>query len=130
MQDKATIADLIILYGGVALAWLTGEGGRVSVAAGAGGLVRWLSSERRRIRDGMIAVITGLVVGQYMWPAVLHFPSLFGRDAYPETPNSIAMAAFVAGTVGMSAVKILIAVVEARGSRLASENHGKEEDHG
>ena len=124
MQEKTSLIDLVLLYGGVVIAWLSGEGGRVAVAAGAGGLVRWMASERRRIRDGVIAVMAGLVVGQYMWPAVLQAPSLLGRDVWPETPNSIAMAAFVAGTVGMSIVKIMIAVVEARGSRLTDEARG------
>lgn len=117
MQEKVGFLDLILLYGGIVLTWLTGEGGRVAVAAGMGGMVRWLASERRRIRDGVIAVVAGFFVGQYMWPGVLSLPTFLGRDPFGHTPDNIAMAAFVAGTMGMSLVKIMIAFLEVRGRR-------------
>jgi hypothetical protein len=115
MNDKAPgLIEHLIVFLGLAATWVTGEGGKVAVAAGLGGLTRWLATEKRRLRDGVIAVIGGFLVGQYMWPLVLHAPALISLDRIPETPDSIAMAAFVAGTMGMSGVKILTAFIEAR----------------
>jgi hypothetical protein len=103
--------ETLMAWLALAVAWFGGESGRVVVASGMGGLTRWLSSERRRIRDGVLAVIGGAISGVYMWPAVL---AVFGALAgpQPETPNNVAMAAFVAGTIGMSFVKIVAAMVE------------------
>lgn len=120
MEDKAPgITESLMLWTSLIFAWVAGETGRVFVAAGMGGAIRWLATEKRRIRDGMIAVIGGLIVGKYMWPAVLHIPAWlpFGsQQPFPETPNNIAMAAFFAGTLGMSVVKIFTALVEAYGT--------------
>ena len=125
MPEKTPgLIELILFWGGTGLAWLTGEGGRIAVASGLGGLTRWLVSERQRIRDGVIAIFGGLIVGQYLWPLVLHVPGWVGGAEIPETPNSIAMAAFVAGTMGMSAVKIIIAIVETRSAKLTQGGGG------
>ena len=125
MNDKAPgLIEHLILFFGLAATWLTGEGGKVAVAAGLGGLTRWLATEKRRLRDGVIAVIGGFLVGQYMWPLILHAPALFGGSAIPETPDSIAMAAFVAGTMGMSGVKILTAIIEARSNNIINGGGG------
>lgn len=106
-------------------AWLVGEGGRIAVAGGAGGLTRWLNSERRRLRDGMIAVAGGVTAGYYLWPltlAVVGAP--FG--GLKETPNNIVMAGYLAGMLGMSFFKILIAMVEARLARaVGGDENGK-----
>lgn len=125
MNDKAPgLLEHLILFLGLALTWITGEGGRVAIAAGLGGLTRWLATERRKLRDGVVAVIGGFLVGQYMWPIVLHGPILFGKSPIPETPDSIAMAAFFAGTMGMSGVKILTAIIEMRGQKVAKGGEG------
>lgn len=125
MEDKAPgITESILLWASLIFAWVAGEGGKVYVAAGLGGAIRWLAVEKRRIRDGIIAVIGGLIVGKYMWPAVLHIPTWlpFGsQQAFAETPNNIAMAAFFAGTLGMSVVKIGTAVAEAYGKALVAK---------
>lgn len=118
-SNSPGLLEHIIVFAGLAVTWITGESGRVAVAAGLGGLTRWLVTEKRRIRDGVVAVIGGFLVGQYLWPLVLHFPALFGLEAIPEKPNSIAMAAFIAGTMGVSGIKILTAIIEARGKKLA-----------
>lgn len=113
------IWDVIVVWLTLVLAWLTGETGRVFVASGAGGLVRWLGQEKRKLRDGVIAVIGGSVAGHFLWPFVL---AVIGVATGPlaETPNNIAMAAFVAGTSGMSLVKIVTAFIEKRAQTLGS----------
>lgn len=103
-----TIAGTILLWLGLAIAWMAGESGRILVAAGMGGLTRWLTSEKRRVRDGVFAVIGGGIAGTYLWPGVLWALRM------DHSPDSIAMAAFVAGTLGMSFVKVLSAVVETK----------------
>ncbi len=101
-----------VFLAGALLAWAGGEGGRVLVAGGMGGLTRWIASDARALRDGAVAVAGGVVAGQYLWPFVLW---ALRMDASPDT---IAMAAFAAGTMGMSGIRILAAVFEARAKRL------------
>ena len=93
------------------VAYFSGDAGRILIASGAGGLTRWLVSHPRRIVDGIVAVIVGVLVGRYLWPLGL---STLGLD---ETPNNIAMAAFVTGTLGMSVLRIVAAQVEARAAK-------------
>lgn len=119
--DIWTIAVNVLTVGA---AWIAGEGGRIAVAGGAGGLSRWLSSERRRLLDGLFAVGGGLVSGTYLWPLVLKIIGLpFG--GLSEAPNNVAMAAFVAGALGMSFVKIITAMVEAK---VAGQVKGKADE--
>lgn len=113
MPEKTPgILEFISLYLGLAVAWIGGESGRVLVAGGAGGLTRWLSSERRRIRDGVLGVIVGVLTGQYLWPLGLHLPKLVGGTPFDEVPSNIAMSAFLVGTLGVSVVKVGTAFVE------------------
>lgn len=104
---------------GNVIAWVTGETGRVLVAAGMGGLARWLASERRRLVDGIVSVSGGMIVGVYLWPIVLHLPSFlpFGIPPLPETPNNIAMGACVMGGIGISFFKISMAYINIRLTR-------------
>lgn len=125
MEDKAPgITETLMVWASLIFAWVAGETGRVFVAAGLGGAIRWVVVEKRRIRDGVIAVVGGLIVGVYMWPAILQVPTWlpFGsQQPFAETPDNIAMAAFLAGTLGMSVVKIFTAVVEAYGTALVTK---------
>lgn len=116
MDDKgAGFVDALVLYGATVAAWIGGESGRVLVAGGAGGFIRWLGSERRLIRDGAIATVGGGISAAYLWPLVLY---LTGLD---HAPYNIAMAAFLAGAVGMSGVKIMTAVVETKMRRISGD---------
>lgn len=120
MTDKdPTVWDSIIVWAALSGAWLTGESGRVIVAGGFGGLARWISTERerRRLRDGILAIIGGVITGQYLWPLGLHIPRIVGAEQFPETPDNIALAAFVIGTMGVSTVKIIAAIIERQASR-------------
>lgn len=102
------LAQTLLLWLTVVTTWLGGETGRVIMASGMGGFIRWLSTDRKRVRDGIFSVIGGAIAGIYLWPAILW---ALGMD---HTPDSIAMAAFVAGTIGISFVKVVSAVVESR----------------
>lgn len=99
-------------------AWLTGETGKIMVAGGLGGLVRALTSEQRKLRDGVLAAIGGGVTGVYLWPLGLHLPAIFGKAPFPETPSNVAMSAFLLGSMGTSTVKIIAAFLEARAAKL------------
>jgi hypothetical protein len=112
------ITDQIVALAGAAVAWFTGESGRVLIASGLGGLVRWIADEKRRIKTGLAAIVGGAIVGYYCWPALLHAPILWGGEAMDRTPEAIAMAGFLAGTTGVSGVKIFLAVLEARAAAL------------
>lgn len=120
MEDKAPgFTETVFLWASLIFAWLSGETGRVMIAAGLGGALRWLVSETRRLRDGAISITGGLIVGSYTWPLVLHMPTWlpFGaQQPFAETPDNAVMAALLAGVLGMSAIKIFIAVVEAYGA--------------
>ena len=118
------IWDIAVVWLTLAFAWLSGETGRVFVASGAGGAVRWLSQEKRKLRDGVIAVIGGSVAGHFLWPFVLAVIGV-ATGPLPETPSNIAMAAFVAGTSGMSLVKIMTAFIEKRAQTLGGGNDEK-----
>lgn len=117
--EPITFWDQIIAFFGAICFWLTGESGRVVVASGLGGLVRWFAIEKRRIRTGIMSIVGGAICGFYLWPMVLRMPMLWGWDAIDKAPENIAMAGFLAGTLGVSAVKIITAIIEARGTKLA-----------
>ena len=102
------LIDHALMWAGVLVAWLTGESSRVLVASGMGGMVRWLYSDKRGLRNGVVAVIGGAVAGQYLWPLILWALRM------DQTPNNVAMAAFVAGTMGMSLVKVATAMAESQ----------------
>jgi hypothetical protein len=114
--------DQVVALIGAATFWMTGESGRVLIASGAGGFVRWIADEKRRIGTGILAILGGAIVGFYCWPGLLHLPAIWGGDVIDKTPESIAMAGFLAGTMGVSGVKIFVAVMEARAARLRGDN--------
>lgn len=99
-----------------AVVWVGGESGRIVVAGGAGGLARWFQSEKRRIRDGVLAAFGGALSATYLWPVPLH---LIGVVTGPldVTPENTAMAAFLTGAMGMSLVKVMTAMIEARAKK-------------
>lgn len=113
-MNEMGVTDHIITFIGAAFAWLAGESGRVLIASGLGGLVRWIGDEKRRIRTGMLSWIGGAITGFYLWPLALKLPGIVGAGAFERNPENVAMAGFIAGAIGVSAVKIIVAVVESR----------------
>lgn len=119
--------DQIAAGFGAAIAWFTGESGRILIASGLGGLVRWIADEKRRISTGVVSIIGGAIVGYYCWPLLLHVPTLWSSEPIEKSPEAIAMAGFLAGTMGVSGVKILVAVIEARAAALKGSKHDASE---
>lgn len=117
--ESATWWDSVAAFLGAVVFWLTGESGRIIVASGFGGLVRWFAMEKRRIRTGIVSIIGGAICGNYLWPVALMAPRLWGSEQIPHSPENIAMAGFLIGTLGVSTVKIFVAIAEARGAKLA-----------
>lgn len=108
-----SFADFVKTGAAAALVWVGGETGRVIVAGGIGGLAGWLGSEKRQIRDGVLRVFGGALAARYLWPAPLHVLAIVTGPLEKSSEN-IAMAAFLAGAMGMSFVKILTAWIEAQ----------------
>ncbi len=121
MDHNVSLWDQIVALLGAAVMWFTGESGRVLIASGLGGLVRWFADEQRRIKTGIIAIVGGAIVGYYCWPILLHLPALWSGSPMEKTPEAIAMSGFLAGTMGVSGVKILAAVLEARAAKLKGQ---------
>ena len=121
MANDPTFWTLTVNAVVVGAAWVTGEAGRIAVAGGAGALVRWLRTEKKRLRDGIIAVAGGSLTATYLWPLVLAIVGV-PLGGLEQNANNVAMAAFVAGALGMSGVKIAVAMVEARANKKGDEN--------
>lgn len=121
MSADPTVFDTLKTAAAAAVVWFGGESGRIIVAGGVGGLARWFQSEKRRIRDGMLAVCGGAMVASFLWPAPLHIIGTI-TGALEKSPENIAMSAFLAGTLGMSLVKVLMAMVEARSPKKGQDD--------
>lgn len=122
MEDKAPgLTENLLLWGSIIFAWATGEVGKIFVAGGAGGLTRWLMSDKRTIRNGIIQVTSGALGAHYMWPWTHALVTqIFGPMG--ENADAKVTAGYVSGLVGISAAKIIIAVVEARAKKMGDEN--------
>ncbi|WP_045389836.1 hypothetical protein [Falsirhodobacter sp. alg1] len=97
---------------GLTLCAFGAEGTRMLIASALGGFTRWITTDRTHLRDAGLAIVGGALAGHYLWPMVLW---VLGMDTDAQ---STIMAAFIAGTLGISGVRLLAAVVEARTRRL------------
>lgn len=111
-MEKQTVGDLIWWGSQLAAAWLVGESGRILVAGGAGGMLRWMNTEGRRLRDGIIAAIGGAITAYFFWPLTLAGLQWLTKQPL-EGADAQAMAGCLTGVLGMSAVKIAVAGFEA-----------------
>lgn len=116
-----SIWDAILLYLAMVGAWVVGEGGKAALAGAAGGLVRWLMAERRRIRDGAISVASGAMMAHFGAPLML---ALLEKSLGGMRGDVANTAAFCAGIVGMSLAKLVIAYVEAHSRKVGGEGNG------
>jgi len=115
--------DALIVFSGAAALWIGGEVGRVIVAGGAGALVRWWASEKRTLGAGVVQTITGAVVAKFLWPLVFAITQ-FVLPSLEREPDTIAACAFVAGMMGISAAKIIVAIVEKFGASQRPPSNG------
>lgn len=100
-------------------AWLSAEAGKASVAGAAGGFVRWLMSEKRRVRDLMISVITGALMAHFGTPLML---ALLEKAMGELKGDAGYTAAFCSGLAGMSLAKLVIAYIERHGRKLGGQD--------
>lgn len=104
-------------------AWLGGEAGRIAVAGGAGGMLRWFAAEKRRLRDGIAAALGGALCAYFFWPLTL--AALARATGQPmEGADAQAMAGCLTGVIGMSGVKIVVASFEAWALRRIASDGG------
>ena len=97
------------IWGSLALAWLLGETARAGLSGAAGGLIRWLMDSRRRVRDGLVSVVAGVIFAAYLSPVALRIlEAVFGALG----PGSEGTAGFAAGLWGMSLAKVLMGVLD------------------
>lgn len=96
--------------------WVAGETGRAMVAGAAGGLMRWLGQERRRLRDGALAVASGSLAALYLAPVVIGVLAALGLNLGADEAADRA-AGFLAGLAGMSIAKVAIALIETWAAR-------------
>lgn len=111
-HQSLTWFDSLMFWGTIIAAWLLGEGGRVVIAGAAGGLMRWIMEEKRRLRDGIVAVITGAIFAKYGTPIGLALlDNWFGplNSANDQIRDS---AAFAMGIGGMTFGKLIMAMFE------------------
>ena len=109
--------DQLILYIGLFAAWVSGEAGRAVLAGAAGGLIRWLMSETRRLRDGAVSIVAGVLFAKYGTPIVLALLELWLGNLGRGTDVRDA-AAFAAGIIGMSLSKIILGIADAQAARI------------
>ena len=108
--------DQLLVNAALIGAWVTGEAGRAAIAGAAGGLVRWLMSERRRLRDGVVSIMAGTLMARYATPLMMALlETYFG----PLKGDVQGTAGFAAGIVGMSMAKLIMGMLEAHARRIS-----------
>ena len=112
-MDGLTLSEKIWLAASAIVLWLAGETGRAIVAGAAGGLLRWLAQERRRVRDGVVSVTGGMIASVYLGPVVAAVLTAAGSPI-----SDPAATGFIAGLAGMSLAKVIVAIVEAQAARM------------
>lgn len=93
--------------------WLAGESGRAVVAGAAGGVLRWLMQDQRRVRDGIVSVVGGVVASVYLGSVVAAILSSAVGPVAGAAPSG-----FIAGLAGMSLAKIIVAIVETQAHKM------------
>ncbi len=112
-----SVFDRLLFAVGVAITWLSGEAGKALIAGAAGGFYRWLMAERRRLRDGVVAVVSGAISASYLGPVALAILRLSGLKI-DDGPDIYLTSGFLAGLAGMSIAKLVVALIEAQARKL------------
>lgn len=110
--------DMALFYAGLIVAWLAGEAGRAALAGAAGGLVRWLTSERYRLRDGVVSVVAGALMARYASPVML---ALLEKWLGEMSGDVAGAAGFAAGLAGMSLAKLIMGMIDANSRRFSGD---------
>lgn len=113
MQERLTFLEILIQIFGAAFIWATGETGRVMLAGGAGGLVRWALDKKRTARNAVVQAVSGVLTAHYLWPLTLEIMT-FPFPAVERTDQWTVAAGFASGLAGMSLAKIIMAAIDAR----------------
>lgn len=114
-MNEPSWTDQVLMAATLIGAWITGEAGRAALAGAAGGLVRWLMSERRRIRDGMVSIIAGMLMARYATPLMMAMLESYFGTLRGDVQGT---AGFAAGIVGMSLAKLIMGMIEAHARRI------------
>lgn len=112
-MDAPTLWDKLWLAVLAVVLWLGRETGKAVLAGAAGGLLRWLMQERRRLRDGIVSVTGGVIASIYLGPVV---GAIMTQSMGPI--GSTQASGFVAGLAGMSLAKMIVAIVETAAGRM------------
>lgn len=105
------------------MTWIAGETGRAMLAGAAGGLVRWVGQERKRLRDGVLAVASGSLAALYLAPVVVGVLRVLSIEL-GEGADADRAAGFLAGLAGMSIAKVVITAVETWAKRQSRQGGG------
>lgn len=108
--------DQLLVNAALIGVWATGEAGRAAIAGAAGGLVRWLMSERRRLRDGVVSIMAGTLMARYATPLMMALLETYFRPLKGDVQGT---AGFAAGIVGMSMAKLIMGMLEAHARRIS-----------
>lgn len=119
MQDPNFWDRALVAASGV-VTWLTGEAGRAMIAGAAGGLYRWMMQEKRKLGEGVLAVLGGALASQYLGPVVLAVLRLAGLKL-ADSPELYLTSGFLAGLAGMSIAKLVVAMIEAQVAKLRGQ---------
>lgn len=110
--------ETVMLWVGLIGAWLAGEGLKAPLAGAAGGLVRWLMSEKKRVREGIVSVITGSLMAEFATPLTLAILESWVGEMKGDASYG---AAFFTGIVGMSMGKLVLAYIEGQHRKFNGE---------
>lgn len=118
MKQDLNLLDQLKFCGALVLVWLSGEVGRLAIAGAAGGFIRGIMSEKRKFRDGAVAVITDVIFALYATPLTLAiFESI---PMLSQLKGDVSGAAgFASGIAGGSMVKLILGMIEAHVKRIS-----------
>lgn len=127
MKDQASdFAGQLAAVFTVTVTWLGSQSAASWVAGGAGGLVRWGITGKKAVSfwkwvgSGFMQVFGGAITAHFGWPIALVTLEKFTGDLGDPgvDPQSVATASFLAGALGISAMRVLWAFIETRGKNV------------